>query len=57
MVTAPMVGVCSTHLTEDFVGSVFGDLETCASSESANGATGATISGITIDGDTRHRGR
>lgn len=52
VVTAPLGGVCQTRFTEDFVRAVFGDLDTCVSSGSANGATAATVTDIRIDGDT-----
>lgn len=52
VVSAPLSGVCQTHFTEDFVRTVFGDLDTCMSSGTANGATTATVTAIAIDGDT-----
>lgn len=49
--------VCSSHLTENFVSTVFGDLATCENDDDeepddAADATGATVSDIEIDDDT-----
>lgn len=49
--------VCSSHLTENFVSTVFGDLATCEKDDDdepdeAADATGATVTEIEIDDDT-----
>jgi hypothetical protein len=49
--------VCSSHLTQNFVSTVFGDLATCENDDDdepddAADATGATVTQIEIDDDT-----
>lgn len=48
--------VCRTAFSADFVRTVYGDLEVCRASavdtEPADAATGATVTAVTVDGDT-----
>ncbi len=47
--------VCRSHLTEDFVRTVFGDLATCERDDDRDGdegdATGATVTDVVVDDD------
>jgi hypothetical protein len=48
--------ICRTQLTDDFVSTVFGDIDTCesagADSKPEDDATGAAVTAIAVDGDS-----